>query len=206
MKLPDKVNPATCVSKDKTRYPLNFVRIENGLAIATDGRRLFVSQVDLQDDAITEGFVPVAAIKQAIKNRFPKGEFKLTRSEADPDKNDVQVPVNLDACTTYYGPGNLDYPKVLKVIPDQQKPIAITLNAKLLAEIAAGLGDTMVTVTVDVENPGAAMFVTCATQHHAFALLMPGRNGVESEPVRNITVDMARAARDLQPEASSDSE
>jgi DNA polymerase III sliding clamp (beta) subunit (PCNA family) len=200
MKLPDKVNPAACVSKDASRYSLNFVRIENGLALATDGRRLFVSQVDSQDDAITEGFVPVAAIKQAIKNRFPKGEFKLSRNEADPNRNDVQVPVNLDACTTYYGPGDIEFPKVYKVIPDQKKPLAITLNAKLLAEIAAGLGDTMVTVTVDVENPGAAMFVTSATQHHAFALLMPGRSGVEWEPVRNITLDMARAARDAQPE------
>ena len=202
MKLPDKVNPVHCVSKDGTRYPLNFVRIENGLAIATDGRRLFISQVDLMDDLISEGFVPVAAIKQAIKNKHPKGEFSFARkSSFDPeveDRIDVEVPLNCEACTTYFGPGKIDYPSVYKVIPDQKRPLAITLNAKLLAEIAAGLGDDLVTVTVDVQTPGGAMIVTSEKQHHAFALLMPARDGVEWKAASNQTLHIASELRDAE--------
>lgn len=203
MKLPDKVNPAHCVYKDQTRYVLTYVRIQDGLAIATDGRSAIFAQVEVQeDDTITEGVVPTAALKQAMKNKLQKGEFKFVPKANDPDGEhgvDVQVPVNVEACTTYYGPEKLDYPVAVKVIPDHEKPLSVSLNVKLLKQLADGLGQDMVTVTVDVENPDRCYIVTSAKQHHAFALLMPCRDGVEGvewEPAQNATLDMARALRD----------
>ena len=210
MKLPDKVNPVHCVTKDDSRYVLKFIKVKGGLAVATDGKAMLITQVAVQeDDTITEGLVPTAAIKQAMKNKHQKGEFKFAPNAINPENIDVEVPVNLDACTTYYGRGDLNYPNALKVIPDHERPLSISLDAKLLAQLAAGLGMNRVTITVDVDNPGTGYIVTSAEQTHAFAVLMPARDavqGVEWEPAKNVTLDMARAARDLQPEASADSE
>lgn len=202
MKLPDKVNPAHCVSKDGTRYALNFMQVKDGLGIATDGRMLIVAQVAVQeDDTITEGLVPPAAIKQSLKNKYLKGEFKFVADATDSEKIDVQVPINCEASTTYFGPSDVDYPTALKVIPTHAKPLSISFDAKRLAQLADSLGEKIVTLTVDVENPGACFIVTSVKQAHAFALLMPARDatvGVEWEPAKNHTLDLARQAHAAQ--------
>jgi hypothetical protein len=210
MKLPDKVNPAACISKDATRYSLTKVRVQDGLAQATDGRVLFVAQCPADDDdVITEGYVPADALKQAAKNKFlNKGEFRFRPNQYDPSLADVAVNVNLDAETVYYGTTMDGWPRTDRVIPHQSKPFTIEFDAKLLAKLVAAFGDTIVSLTADLENPGGAIIVTSANQPAAFGILMPNnaskRQNISDhfEPIQHHTIDMLISAgvkRDAMP-------
>lgn len=198
MKLPEKVNPAACISKDATRYQLTKVRVQDGLAQATDGKVLFVTQCPADDeDAITEGYVPADALKQAAKNKFlNKGEFRFRPNQHDPSLADVAVNVNLDAKTVYYGTTSDGWPRTDRVIPNQAKPFSIELDVKLLAKLVAAFGDTIVSLTADLNAPGNGIIVTCANQPAAFGILMPNnaskRDKISDhfEPVKSSTIDM----------------
>lgn len=198
MKLPYKVNPAACISKDATRYALTKVRVQDGLAQATDGRVLFVTQCPADDDdVITEGYVPADALKQAAKNKFlNKGEFRFRPNQYDPSLADVAVNVNLDAETVHYGTTMDGWPRTDRVIPHQAKPFSIEFDTKLLAKIMAAFGKQVVSLTVDLENPGGAIIVTSAHQPAAFGILMPNNASKRYkisdhfEPVKNHTIDM----------------
>ena len=202
MKLPDKVNPAACISKDATRYQLTKVRVQDGLAQATDGKVLFVTQCPADEvDVITEGYVPADALKQAAKNKFlNKGEFRFRPNQFDPSLADVAVNVNLDAETVYYGTTMDGWPRTDRVIPHQAKPFTIEFDAKLLAKLVAAFGDTIVSLTADLEAPGNGIIVTCAKQPAAFGILMPNnaskRDKISDhfEPIKNRTIDMLVAA------------
>jgi hypothetical protein len=219
MKLPDKVNPAACISKDATRYSLTKVRVQDGLAQATDGKVLFVAQCPADEvDVITEGHVPADALKQAAKNKYlNKGEFRFRPNQFDPSLADVAVNVNLDAETVHYGTTMDSWPRTDRVVPLQAKPFTIEFDAKLLAKLVAAFGDTVVSLTADLEAPGNGIIVTCANQPAAFGILMPNNTSKRDkisdhfEPVKNSTIDMlvaAGAKRDGKPSTptASDSE
>lgn len=219
MKLPDKANPAACISKDATRYKLTKVRVQDGLAQATDNKVLFVAQCPADEvDVITEGYVPADAHKQAAKNKLlNKGEFRFRPNQFDPSLADVAVNVNLDAETVYYGTTMDGWPRTDRLVPIQAKPFTIEFDAKLLAKIVAAFGDTVVSLTADLEDPRGAIIVTCANQPAAFGLLMPNNTSKRDEisdhfePIKNRTIDMLVAAgekRDGKPSTptASDSE
>lgn len=210
MKLPNKVNPAACISKDGTRYTLTKVRVQDGLAQACDGKIMFVTQCPADDnDELTEGFVPADALKQSLKNKvLNRGEFRFRRNPLVPEVADVEVQMNLDGTSLYNGVDMGKWPRTDKVVPNQAKPFSIEFDVKLLAKIVAAFGNTVVSLTVDLEAPGNAIIVTCAHVPEAFGILMPNnasrRHKISDyfEPVKNHTIDMLLAAgakRDAMP-------
>jgi hypothetical protein len=159
---------------------------------------LFVAKCPADvDDVITEGYVPADALKQAAKNKFlNKGEFRFRPNQYDPSLADVAVNVNLDAETVHYGTTMDGWPRTDRVIPHQAKPFSIEFDTKLLVKIMAAFGEQVVSLTVDLENPGGAIIVTSAEQSAAFGILMPNnasrRHKISDyfEPVKNHTIDM----------------
>jgi hypothetical protein len=198
MQLPSSVNPAVAVSKDSTRYPLTQVAITNGFAVSTDGRRLFVCEVDSENsETITEGMLQPEAVKHALKNKFNTGHFQfIERVDTEMSKMvDATVSTIGSTTTIYHGKVALkDFPKWLNVVPDHfVQPKKISINAKLLAELAAGLGDNVVTLEFETEPGKDEVVIVTANDPtvKAFALLMPCRDNSGCNP----TLDKARSLK-----------
>jgi DNA polymerase III sliding clamp (beta) subunit (PCNA family) len=163
MKLPHGINPAHCASSDQTRFVLNGVKIEDGIAVATDGRVFMASTVELsEEDTNRPALIPTRAMMKA----FPKSRGKRSRRsvidtlridpipEADPVATFGTVTItdkDLDLTTVKEIDGN--FPKWHQVLEDP-KPMTkrLTINVALLARIAKSFGDDGLTLHLDPDG------------------------------------------------------
>lgn len=160
MKLPDKINPAHCASKDQTRYILNGVLLTGDLAVATDGRMLFACRATREeDDDARDAIVPTKAALAGFKARrhgivpalnvLPKVENL---------QSECRVMTSLDESTTFREIEGT-FPNFAEVVrsPETHK-LKVGINVPLLVKLAKAFGDDMLTLNIDVSQ--------CPIDHH----------------------------------------
>lgn len=185
MRMERKYKPERIASKDTGREVLTHlcVDIHNDQTVvaATDGRRLVC--VPCEIDSIHEiGLMPVEAVKEARNlkvKRLNRDEVSVplakisesfdsrlaTRQPFEINKDNVHITIDKPSET-------LVYPKWTQVIPTGESKFTITLNAKLLSELADALGSDGV-VTLQFRDPSDVIHVTADKRSGAFGLLMP---------------------------------
>lgn len=188
MKLPHKVNPAHCCSKDGTRYIINGMGVRDGFAAATDGRVLFVAKAELEtDDADREAIIPKRAVLKAFAkskktksvipslmiNPAKEGELKtVTVMDKHFDKTTVQE----------INPGKSQFPRWECVCLDPEPYTRrISFTFSLLKNIVNAFNSDEITFHINpnaVDDYGsntAAIYITSENSQEAFAMLMPRR-------------------------------
>tara|TARA_Y100000310_G_scaffold240370_1_gene244196 strand:+ start:277 stop:882 length:606 start_codon:yes stop_codon:yes gene_type:complete len=175
---------------------LSAVMLEGDRAIVTNAHALAVVQVerDSEQDADADGLLPVEAIKASRRRKDMGG---LPPGTIVANNGTVGIPGGAQWPRPEGGPGA--FPNWRRVWPKDQ-PVAhrVSLNAKLLADLAAALGskDGIVSIVFPEEENGA--IVVHAKGGNA-GLLMPCRDrsdygpaGASAEPtVRPAFVDEA---------------
>lgn len=192
MKLPEKMNPMHCASKDNTRYILNGVKILGNLAVATDGRTLCVVKGTREtDDDERDALIPTRVAKAAWPQRkrargaiLPmlminpqgpeiagmKGELTTTVLDKEMDKHTAR---DID--------GN--YPRFEAVLPDTSKhTLKVGINIKLLTNLAKAMGSDGVVLHFNAEkfqsgsyDEGMLVTATEGERTEAFGVIMPIR-------------------------------
>jgi DNA polymerase III sliding clamp (beta) subunit (PCNA family) len=188
VKLPNKINPMHCASKDSTRYVLNGVRIQGNLAVAVDGRTLFaaVGSRDEEDDA-RDALIPARAAKAAWPQSKGKRGCLLPMLTINPREEGANVPGTVtvtdrefDRTTIKEIDGN--FPRFEAALPDVSKhTLRVGLNVKLLLNIAKCYGhdEMFLHFNREEERGGClseAIIVTNSKSPDAVAILMPLRN------------------------------
>jgi hypothetical protein len=144
MKLPDKLKPQFCCSKDPTRYILNYGCYRDGMIFATNGKMMVAATTeedDWKEDVSDEALIPVNALKVASKHR--KSAWRaLDGVVTILEDNVVRVHDSLDerrlikTCKDVY-----KFPNIGKVTPtDLAELTTISFDAKMLWELAQALG------------------------------------------------------------------
>lgn len=184
MKLPNKMNPVHCASKDDTRYVLNSVSIQGDLAIATDGRSLFAVKGSREDeDDARDAIVP----KRVALAAWPQGKGKrgtlfptLNINPAEESKLKTCTVINRDMDKTSVQDIDGTFPNIEKVIPDASKYTQrVGLNVKLLLNIAKCFGDDEIAIHFNAEGyaygANSEPMIITAKDASAFGILMPLR-------------------------------
>lgn len=194
MKLPTKTNPAHCASKDSTRYILNGVALLNDIAVATDGRVMFVANLTRDDeDSKRDALVPTKAIlaERRGKDRHNHVLPLMTiRDRAKPtDRQTAEVMHDANEVTNYGDIEHVEkYPEFTKCMTDPASHnMKMCLDVKLLAKLAKSFGDTMLVLHLDPAKFGygsgrgygepdgyhGSIYATVQGQQEAFAVVMP---------------------------------
>ena len=216
MKLPDKINPVHCASKDGSRHVLNSVSLQGNLAVATDGRCLFAALGERgPDDDARDALLP----KRAAKAAWPQA--KKSRGVLLPMLT-ILPAVAPAAATCSLMTREMDtiqirdidgkFPAIDRVIPAAAGYTQrVGLNIAFLANIAKSFGETEVFIHFDAAawldgQQGQPMLVTSKTQE-AFAVLMPARCSYDLRDNKALAAVTARvkakqAAEDAAREAS----
>lgn len=188
MKIPDKFQPHLAACKDGSRYLLQNVCLRDGLAIATDGRMLVAALTSDEDllveSTTTMALLPAAAAKVACKKR-PKSS--LLAGQVSIHDQEAIVWESHDHKVVHRILPREDvekFPKIDSLFPIYKKPFTLNLNAKMLATIAAALGEEKVSLTFDLENAGLAITVEAKGMDDRIGLLMPLRLHDEKPPNR----------------------
>lgn len=166
MKLRTKYKPELVCSKDGLRPKLNSPSLEtvNGKKriVATDGRRLAVIPVEAFSEE--SGTVPIKALEFARKNK------------KTPKQDSISINLNgkieFENGWTMPAPEQLGFPDVEHVIPKEDAKISLTLNAKILYDLARALGNEV--ITLNIIDALCAIRVT-VPQDEAFGVIMPVR-------------------------------
>jgi hypothetical protein len=192
MKLPAKQNPAHAASTDGTHYILNGVSLEGDLAIATDGRVLFVTKGERdEDDDLRDALIPTRAALAGFKtspksSTPPRLVINDEKTVTIIDKNDDRVTVrDIDVDKSRF-------PNVEGVVPDASKyTLKVGINIKLLTKLAKSFGNDALVLHLDPdgwkdsndEGYSSPIMVTSATVD-SFGVLMPMRH-VSSENLKS---------------------
>jgi len=162
MKLNKANKLSKVVAKEATRYAIRGAKLDKAddgkpVLVATDGRRLAVVPVeDAEDDH--EAVLPLDALKAAEKGskRFPatvsvNGTVRVQADRVNPAVAEFQ-PEDPES----------RFPDWRQVVPEKGKgTVRLTVNAKMLHELASALGSDSVTLE-----------------------LVPGDDGEVSDPIR----------------------
>jgi hypothetical protein len=211
MKIPAGANPALVCSNDPTRYHLNFVKIESGHAIATDGRRIVVQQIELEEtDARAACVIFKDVVKRAVEavtSCYNDDEGEFCREFTGPatiaiDEEDVRV--ELDSMTVVgHEYDRHPFPQWSEVLPaldlESQPRVRVGLNAKLLAEIAEALDPESHCVALDI-LPGCSLDgkspILVTTRHKdRVAILIPTKLNATAELSENTAWAFANEQR-----------
>lgn len=182
MKLPDKLKPQFCCSKDATRYILQFACVRNGMVYASNGRSAVMAlteEDEFKEDEVSEALIPVEALKVATKKRtqgaiFCQGLVTLLKDHW------VKVKDNLEMIRTIRAGDEVEkFPNFSKICPqDLTGYMPISFNAKMLWEVAQALGTEQITLwhlhnNVHTDN---VMLVQSTTHKDRLGMLMPLRD------------------------------
>jgi hypothetical protein len=191
MKIPENTNPALVASDDETRWILSHLLVTGGHLVATDGRRLLVQKVDMEDgDKRSDFLIGKAFFKKAFD------AAKQYEECADPDcdgsccyeDNIVRLPVKIevgeDSLTTDLGDETAgvfkptfegEYPNWPQVIPASRGTVKLNLNARMLLECVQALAfpSDQVCIEFDHGNPGLPFVLTNDNCSDRFAVQMP---------------------------------
>lgn len=184
MKIPHKMNPVHCASKDGTRYILNSVSLQGDLAVATDGRTLFAVKGSRDDDDDPrDATIP----KRAARAAWPQSKGKrgavlpmLTIKPVTEGAFATCEVMNRDFDKTTMKEIDGKFPNVEKVIPDTSKYThRVGLSVELLQNIAKCFGEDQVMIHFNAEGwhgdtNGEPMMIT-SKSWEAFGILMPCR-------------------------------
>jgi len=145
MKIPNKMNPSLVCSKDETRYVITNVLAHEGMIVATDGRRIMVA---LSEDSDWEDSRKTAIIScDAVKTAVAKRRGKLFQNEIQITDTGVVIRHDLKRETAHLDPCGGNFPAFSGAIPDDKDCTQrLTINAKLLAGLAAAMGDDAITL------------------------------------------------------------
>jgi len=138
IKLDKRFRIEKACSKDQTRYTLLEPYLRDGKLHATDGRLAVIIDVPLTETAretLTDGHVPIAAIKASRRNGGILAAGCILANGKDETSGIV-------ACgATYPRPDLGTYPKVDQVIPDEKNRIfSVSVNGDYLKRIVDAMG------------------------------------------------------------------
>lgn len=172
MKFPPKMNPSLVVSKESNRPLLQNVLIQDGLAVATDGKRLVAVVItpDPENDPPSQ-LVPAKAVAKACGRRQEAfaGQLKLTK-----DKAIVESLTEKTSFVCKYEASK--FPRYFKTVPPNPvRPLVLVLDAGLLAGLAKAMGNDRVALHIDLDKPEAPMLVTNPYSPLAAGVLCPCR-------------------------------
>jgi hypothetical protein len=168
MKFPHYSNPALITSDDETRYTLHFVKIEDGYAIATNGKQMLIQGIrhdrdDARRDLLIHRNPVLKAVKRAKKfveedASISIGETSVTISGKFGDSN---IASNLEFVDE---PGSFNFPNWSQVIPRETERVRVGINAKMLLELSRamqGKRSSHVYLDIDPSDTTGVMIVTC---------------------------------------------
>lgn len=191
MKFPPKINPAHCASKDQTRYMLTGVALQGNMAIATEGRVLFLSTITREDDdSKRDVVVPTKAIhaerkgKTTVHSVLPL--MTIRDAENEGGRPFVEIMHSIDEKAQFGDIQSDQYPDWSHVLADPNTHTKrLCINIKLLNKVAKALGEDMIELHLDPEKFGdkfgqpdgyhEAIYVTAQGQPEAVAVVMPAR-------------------------------
>lgn len=178
MKIPIQFKPELCVSKDASRHVLQNVMLDihnnKTVAVATDGRKLVVVPVELED-CKEVGLVPPKALIAARANFKTKGGNKQKHGDVPVKMDDLTVTVKNGSKTVIFDrPVELGhFPKWEQVLPNTPVKHSIRFNVQFLYDLAKAMGSDV--VTLDLYGNETPMRVTGLPNTEAFGFLMPCR-------------------------------
>ena len=176
MKLPKGTNPARVCSSDDTRHVIQHVSIDDGHAVATDGRTMLVMKVEMEaSDARGEVLIHKDIVNDAVKAADRIGEVtSLCIGESEFTFEDPRKGREIAAKDE--GTGKFNYPTWRAVIPDDRPRLAISINPSLLRRIVKAMGIAGyngVTLHVVPEDVHAPIIITQPEKADRFGILMP---------------------------------
>jgi hypothetical protein len=185
MTIDPKINPVHCTSSDPTRYVLSGVSLQQDLAIATDGRVLFVALGS--PDPVSPAPENVIISKKAATLLWKQGK-KPKRPEAS---------ITAAATTIYTADGDSTscrhirgtYPPIDQVIPDPALYThRVALNIDYLVKLSKAYGSKVLFLAFDStswDSVGACqsspVIVSDNQTDTAVAFLMPCRFAARPE-------------------------
>lgn len=180
MKLPDKLKPQFCCSKDASRYILQYACVKDGMVLATDGRMMVAAlteEDDWKEDVSDKALIPVAALKVATKRRTRSNSY--VQGVVSPQTNDIiKVRDSLEETRLIKTSEDVDrFPNIGAVTPSDLVGLTtVTLNAKMLWELAQALGTEGVCLHFR-NGSGDAIMVQATSFKDRIGLIMPIRGG-----------------------------
>lgn len=189
MKLPDKLKPQFCCSKDHSRYILQFACVKDGMIMATNGRMMVAAlteEDDWKEDASDKALIPVSALKVATKCRARSSSYVqgVVSPQAD---HIIKVKDSLDETRLIKTSEDVDkFPNVGAVTPDDLVGLTtLTLNAKMLWELAQALGNEGVCLHFKDDGNRDAIMVQATNFKDRIGLIMPMRGGYAEDLTDN---------------------
>lgn len=188
MKLPEKLKPQFCCSKDATRYILQYACYKEGMVLATNGRTMVAALTEKDDwneDSSDKALIPVAALKVATKRRTSSNFY--VQGVVSPQSNDIiKVRDSLEETRLIKTSEEVDkFPNVGAVTPSDLVGLTtIALNAKMLWELAQALGTEGVCLHFK-EGRGDAIMVQATNFKDRIGLIMPMRGGYAEDLTDN---------------------
>jgi hypothetical protein len=175
MKLPDKLKPQFCCSKDATRYALTQACVRNGMIMATNGRMAMaaIAEVDpWEEDVRQEGLIPVAALKVATGRRSKNNTYCQNIVGLLSD-NTVKVRDNLNETRFIKAADCLEsFPRINQLVPDNLAELkTIKINAKMLWELAQALGTEGVCIHITDDDKPEPMLVEALNHDDRIGLI-----------------------------------
>jgi hypothetical protein len=199
LKLPDKLKPQFCCSKDSTRYLLTYACFKDGMVIATNGRMMVAALTEKDDwneDTTDKALIPVAALKVATKRRARSGAY--CQGVVSPqDGHVIKVRDSLDETRLIKTCEDVDkFPNIGRVTPNDLAGLTtVSLNAKMLWELAQAMGTEGVCLHFK-DNGKDGILVQALNFKDRIGLIMPMRGGYAENLDDNKALNKLLATRE----------
>lgn len=151
-------------SQDKTRFILQEPYLKGDYLVATSGRHLVRLKIE-REEGDTDGYVTAAAIKAARKTGYKNDAASIACNGAYKLVDGTTLPRNAALTES-------QFPNFEQVIPKEPGPVKVSLNAKMLWEMAQAMGSD--TLTLAIKDELSPLVVTCKNED-ALGVLMPVR-------------------------------
>lgn len=187
MKLQRKYKPELIVSKDATRYILEQVMVDlyegEPVCVATDGRRIVIVPCEIEDvreiGCLSPQVFKTARAAQSIKNKS-KSIPAVPVLDIEADVEQVIVKNGIKTVVFKRQDYGRDYPKYKQAIPTGKPRVTISINPKLLWELAQAMGaEDGVTLEIHEQDNGIDTAIGVvpnnSASNKARAVLMPMR-------------------------------
>lgn len=145
MKINKKCKIELIASKDETRSAINDPYLDGNLLVATDGRKMVVLTVELEEGD-TDGYISKEALIQARKLAIKNNPSIISAK---------QESLRLANGTILQRKSDTQFPKWKQVIPEKNdNRKEISFNAKFLWEMAQSMGAENVKISIlDEKSP-----------------------------------------------------
>lgn len=180
MKIDKNFKIEKACSVDKLRVVLHHVHIEDGKAVATDGRMMAVVPCEHEKNESGINIHKETLVKvQKGCGKYMIPDIKVSKGA---NVTEFTAPDN-----TIYKDTNVDFPNWKCVLPDSSRPVKrIGLDAELLLRLSEALGNdkksghkVIIEIGLDCEgklNPTDAFkILPSSTKSEAYGILMPVR-------------------------------